>query len=473
MRRSAARIQKPPGGRAPRAPGAARGHLQRSGRPRAAAADRSCARPHHEPPVHGPRRRPLRRRRAVRLGRRHHPPRLSGTPLHQRSESDLMSPLVSDQVQRFALALFKPSPTNPRKRFNPTKLSELAESIKRHDVLQPVTARPNPEFAEGNGMPPLELVAGERRWRASQLAEAADLPALVKDLNDLEVLEIQLVENIERDDLHPLEEAGGIHDLMTCSHKAGKPLNTEDMGLKLGKSPRWVALRLELLRLCDEARAAFLDDVINASVAGLIARMPNVDQQREATARILTGFNGEPFTFRAAADYLRKEFMLDLARAPFNIHAIDYKVATTCTACPKRSGSKPDLFDDVKTGDLCQDSRCFAAKSEEAHQRLLQQCRDAGHRLVQGKDATKLLSGEVKLDSGHYVASEPCSDLTSDKRQLFDIFGAAQKGFVTIEHPTTHALVTWVPAKIVKKLLQAKGLLRAAAPKPAPAPAPV
>jgi ParB/RepB/Spo0J family partition protein len=289
-----------------------------------------------------------------------------------------MSPLISNQVQRFPLNHFKPSPTNPRKRFNPAKLAELAKSIAKHDVLQPVLSRPNPEHREGNGMPLLELVAGECRWRSSGIADAADLPTLVKDLSDLEVLEIQLVENLQRADLHPLEEAEGMRRLLDATAKAGKPLAAEGLAVMLGKSPRWVFLRLELLNLCDEARDAFLADTINASVAGLIARMPNVDQQREATARILTGFNGEPFTFRAAADYLRKEFMLDLARAPFSID-VAYKVAGPCHRCDKRSGSKPDLFDDVKIGDLCQDSKCYAAKGEEAHERLLQACREAGH----------------------------------------------------------------------------------------------
>lgn len=378
--------------------------------------------------------------------------------------------LVSDQVQRFPLGCFKPSPTNPRKRFNPTKLAELAASITKHKVLQPVTSRPNPDFVEGNGQPPLELVAGERRWRASEMASEPDLPTLVKDLSDLEVLEIQLVENIERDDLHPLEEAAGIHNLMEASRKAGKPLNTEDMGLKLGKSPRWVALRLELLRLCDEARAAFLDDVINASVAGLIARMPNLDQQREATSRILTGFNGEPFTFRAAAEYLRKEFMLDLARATFNIDAA-YKVAGPCHRCDKRSGSKPDLFDDVKVGDLCQDSKCFAAKGEEAHERLLQACRDAGHQVLQGDNARRLMPSSA-TPSGYFLAKDPCVTLTADKRSLFDLFGDKQKGFITVELTGSRSLVTLVPEATARKMLKAKNLLRAAAPAPAPVPAP-
>lgn len=381
-----------------------------------------------------------------------------------------MSPLVSNEVRRYPLNHFKPSPTQPRKRFKPEKLRELAESIAAHDVLQPVLSRPNPDYAEGNGQPLLELVAGERRWRASQMADKPDLPSLVKDLSDLEVLEIQLVENVDREDLHPLEEAEGIRRLMDASAKAGKPLTPLDVGAKLGKSKRWVEFRLALLNLCDEARNAMLDDTLSTSIANLIAGMPDQAEQRRATERILIGFNGEPFTFRAAEAYLRKEFMLALANAKFDI-AAPYQAAGPCHGCTKRTGAAPDLFSDAKAGDMCQDAKCFQAKTTEAHELLLQACRDAGHRIVQGNDAAKLLSGQVKLDSGHYVASEPCAELTADKRQLFDIFGSAQKGFVTIENPTTQALVTWVPAKIVKKALKAKGLLRE--PKPAPAPAPV
>lgn len=375
--------------------------------------------------------------------------------------------LVSDQVQRFPLNHFKPSPTQPRERFKADKLRELADSVKRHGVLQPVLSRPNPEYAEGNGQPLLELVAGERRWRSSGMAELPDLPTLVTALTDVEVLEIQLVENIGRDDLHPYEESAGIQRLLQASAKAGSPLTVEDVAIKLGKSARWVALRLELLRLCDEARAAFLDDVINASVAGLIARMPNLDQQREATARILTGFNGEPFTYRAAAEYLRKEFMLDLTRAPFNID-VTYNVAGPCHRCDKRSGSKPDLFDDVKTGDLCQDSKCYAAKSEEAHERLLQACRDAGHQVLQG-DAARRLMPSSATPSGYFLAKDPCVTLTADKRSLFDLFGDKQKGFVTVELTGSRSLVTLVPEAAARKLLKAKNLLRAAAPAPSPA----
>ncbi|MFG6413830.1 ParB/RepB/Spo0J family partition protein [Roseateles sp. DC23W] len=369
----------------------------------------------------------------------------------------------AEPARHLPLGIVKPSPTNPRKRFDPVKIKELSESIAKHGVMQPILVRPNPEFVEGNGQPPFEIVAGERRWRASQLAEATHILALVRNLNNAEALELQLLENLEREDLHPLEESDGLQALMDELH-----VSADDLALKIGKSKRWLDFRLALRNLCDEARDAMLAGTLTTSIANFIATMPDKGEQRRATERILIGFNGEPFTVRAAQDYLRKEFMLELANARFDIAAL-YTAAGPCHQCTKRTGAAPDLFGDAKAGDMCQDSKCFAAKTGEAHDLLLQACRDAGHRIVQGEDARKLLSGQVKLDSGHYAANEPCSELTSDKRQLFDIFGSVQKGFVTIEHPATQALVTWVPAKIVKKALKAKGLLRPPAPAPKPA----
>lgn len=387
-----------------------------------------------------------------------------------------MTPTVSDQVQHIPLGLFAASPTQPRKRFKPEKVQEMAESVKANGVLQPILARIFPGWVEGTGQPPLEIVAGETRWRGSDMAAKPTIPTLVRDYTDLQVAEIQLTENVDRTDLHAYEEALGIRNLMTASAQAGKPLSDADIGHKLGKSERWVYLRLKLLTLCDYAREAFLEEKFGASVANVIATVTDPDEQVKFTKRVLEGFNGEPFTARTAAQYASKEFMLDLAHAKFDIGAV-YPIVVAgvepppCHECTKRSGANADLFADAKSGDLCQDSACFKAKSDVAHQQLLDQCRQAGHRIVQGKEALKLLNGEVTLDSGQYKANEPCPALTTDKRQLFDIFGANQRGFVTVEHPNTLALTTLVPAKIVKRELKGRKLLREET-KPAPAPEP-
>ena len=118
-----------------------------------------------------------------------------------------------------------PSLTNPRKHFDPAKLQELADSIKASGVHQPVLLRPLPPErledtfriarAQGRPAPEYELVAGERRWRACRMAGLTEAPVVVKDVTDEQAMELALVENLQREDLDPVEEAVGIHELMT------------------------------------------------------------------------------------------------------------------------------------------------------------------------------------------------------------------------------------------------------------------
>jgi len=362
------------------------------------------------------------------------------------------------------LGLIAPSPTNPRKRFRQDKIDELAESIKKHGVIQPVLVRANPAYSEGNGQPTFELVCGERRWRASKQAEQSSILALTRELTDFEALEIQFLENVDRDDLHPLEEAEGLQSLLRAPEGLVGYASPEELAAKMGKSKRWVYLRLALLNLCQTARDAFLDDKINASVANLVARMPNHDQQAAACARILQGFGGEPLSVRATAEYLRQEFMLDLAHAPFDI-AAPFQVAGPCGGCNKRSGASPDLFDDVKSGDLCQDSACFQEKKREAHEAKLTHAVAAGHIVLRGGAATKLMPGSATaLPAGYVWFDAACPTLTADKRPLAEIFGAKQRGVITLEHPSS-AIVRLVKEDDARKLLKSKGLLRPPAPK--------
>ena len=124
-----------------------------------------------------------------------------------------------NQQQTIHLAAIRPSTTNPRKYFDAAALAELTESVQRHGVLQPILVRP---FArEPNAVADgYELVAGERRFRAAQAAGLEEIPATVRDLNDAEVLEIQVVENLQRQDLQPLEEWGCGHVRWCSSHSA-------------------------------------------------------------------------------------------------------------------------------------------------------------------------------------------------------------------------------------------------------------
>jgi ParB family chromosome partitioning protein len=137
-----------------------------------------------------------------------------------------------------------PNPDQPRKRFNQQDLDDLAESIRQRGVIQPILVRPHPETPGS-----YEIVAGERRWRAAHMADLRTIPALSRDLTKLEVMEIALIENIQRADLSILEEARAYQAMMGAFSR-----NAEDIAKVVGKSRSHVANAMRLLRLPSEIR---------------------------------------------------------------------------------------------------------------------------------------------------------------------------------------------------------------------------
>ena len=164
------------------------------------------------------------------------------------------------------------SKTNPRKHFDPEKLQQLAASIREHGILEPLLVRP---VMDGESINDYELVAGARRYRAAKLAQFKPLPCIVRTLTDLEALEIQVTENLQRDDLHPLEEAEGYRLLMQRhGHKV------EAVAARLGRSVKYVYDRVKLLALTKEAQELFLAGKITAGHAVILARLRPADQAR-------------------------------------------------------------------------------------------------------------------------------------------------------------------------------------------------
>lgn len=375
-----------------------------------------------------------------------------------------------------APGLLQPSPTNPRKRFDPLRVQQIADSMDEVGQIQPIRARPNPAHREGDGRPPYEIVVGETRWRAVQVAKkVAVLDVIVRAYTDMEVLEVQLVENLHRTDLHPMEEAEGYGQLLRSPTGLQGHASVRELAARIGKSESYVYQRMKLLALCPAGRDAFYAGRINASVAQLIARMPNQEEQARATARIVAGFGGEPYSYLQAAEYLQKEFMLRLSLARFDINAT-YSVAGPCGACKKRSGAEPDLFADVASsaGDMCQDARCYQAKAEEAHQQLLQAARDAGRTVLQGVAAKRVLPTPDATPVGHYRLDAPCTALTDSKRTLRDLLGKGTTAQIVVVDLPGVAPVELVPEEAARKALKARSLLRSQAkadPAPAPAPA--
>jgi ParB/RepB/Spo0J family partition protein len=327
--------------------------------------------------------------------------------------------IAEPKVELIPLAAIKPSGTHiqelRRKRFTKEKLGELAANIKQvGGVLSAVLVRP----AKADGSVKYELVFGERRWLASKIAGLTLIPASVRPLTDGQVLEAQLSENLEREDLHELEEAEGYEELMQV-----KKVNADAIADMFGISRSQVYARTKLLALCPEARKAFYDGELDASRALLIARIGHHDTQRQAMKDILQGVRDygprEPMSYREAHKHIVESYMLQLKQAPFDVKDPNLlPKAGTCEACPKRTGNQRDLFSDVKNTDVCTDPKCFDDK-RQAHYAVARKALEAkGKRVIHGNDAKKIFAnwdspsaysrdqmtgGYVKLDETTYA----------------------------------------------------------------------
>lgn len=144
----------------------------------------------------------------------------------------------------FAIESIRPNPAQPRRTFSDKELDELAASIKQRGVLQPILLRPDPDAPER-----YQIVAGERRWRAAQRAGLETIPAVVRDMDELQLLEVGIIENVQRSDLNPIEEAEAYGALMK---RFGR--TQEDLAESVGKSRAHVANTIRLLKLNETAR---------------------------------------------------------------------------------------------------------------------------------------------------------------------------------------------------------------------------
>jgi ParB/RepB/Spo0J family partition protein len=364
-----------------------------------------------------------------------------------------------DGAVHIPCSLIKPSKTNPRKRFDESYIASLAESIKKVRVFQPIVVRPLAGAVRGG--PQYELVAGECRWRASQKAEQPTIPALVKDLDDLTMLEVQMAENIKRRNLHPLEEAEG-YEQMLRKPNGTQGFTAEELASRFDVSVRYIYNRLALLKLAPFVREELYSDRLSASVALKIAALPQY-QHEQACKECQQGWGGEPFSARQAAEHLQKKYMLSLGRAVFDIK--DAKLlpkAGACPACPKRTGANPDLFEDVKSADTCTDPNCFEAKTKAHADREVKQAKASGVTVLVGAEAKKVMPyGEYSLaQTGHVRLDQAAEELTGTKQRLTTLLGDDFKGLVLLK--PEHSDTTLKVAKLddVKAALKEKGLFK-------------
>ncbi|MBA3715798.1 MAG: ParB/RepB/Spo0J family partition protein [Pyrinomonadaceae bacterium] len=164
------------------------------------------------------------------------------------------------------LAHIIPSSTNPRRQFDAESIKSLAESIRQHGVLQPILVRQT-KATSGEGAR-FEIVAGERRYQAAKLAERSEIPARVETLSDEEALQVQIIENLQREDVHPLDEAQGFKHLQEVAR-----IGLSDIAQRLARDVRYATRRLALTNLIEDAQTEFCNELITLAHALEICRL--------------------------------------------------------------------------------------------------------------------------------------------------------------------------------------------------------
>jgi ParB/RepB/Spo0J family partition protein len=331
-------------------------------------------------------------------------------------------------MQTIHLSDLRPSPTNPRKRKG--NIDDLIKSIEKLGVLQPPLVR----AVAGKGG--FETIFGHERIRAAKEAGLDELLCDVRDLTDNEVLEAQAVENSQRTDLHPLEEAEHYGLMMKAGYAA------ETIAAKIGKSSGWIHGRIKLLNLCAEGRTALYDGEngggIHASVGIPLARIYPSDQQAKALHYLLRN----PMTARQMVEYLQKEFAQSLKGTPFDPKDETLvEAAGSCIACPYNANNMPPtLFGDVEKGlekqGLCLNTTCFGTKCRAQTARMLAKAKDSGAEVLSASETRTVLQATGALQyKADYVKADDVVQQDRQKRswaQIFDKLEPEDKPAMTV-----------------------------------------
>lgn len=360
------------------------------------------------------------------------------------------------------------SPTNPRKRkgLDIDSLRALADNIASIGLAQPILVRPLPatrleEMVDMDPRPGYEIIAGERRWRAAQMAELSAMPMLVRDLDDQAVLEIQLVENIEREDLDPMEEAEGFALLRD---KLGYTVEQIAERMGKGRGPSYVRKRMKLLDLTPESREAMYDGTLQLSTGLLVARYP-AEKQAEVVKFIKgQAKGGEPVPFRSLVPELYRRFNMSLSQAVFDTEDPGLVMtAGPCTTCPKRTGANQDLFGDAGLGnDSCTDHTCWADKKTAHVQRIHASAEARGMKVMDEAEAEKLLPSPYSSHVNGYtkLASLAYTEMGDDEVERHVTYADALRGLgrkapkpMVIIHPHTCEAIEVIPNDVAEKLL--------------------
>jgi ParB family transcriptional regulator, chromosome partitioning protein len=182
------------------------------------------------------------------------------------------APQFGEEVAQLPIELIDPNPLQPRRLFQPDRLEELAQSIRSNGIIQPLVVRRHGER--------YQLVAGERRWRAARIAGTARVPAVIQNVPDDRLLEITLIENIQREDLNPIEAAQAFDRL-----SRELQLSHEEIGRRTGKDRSTIANLIRLLQLPPDLQQLISERRLSAGHARCLLSLPNADLQRQVAEK--------------------------------------------------------------------------------------------------------------------------------------------------------------------------------------------
>jgi ParB/RepB/Spo0J family partition protein len=328
----------------------------------------------------------------------------------------------TEQVLRIPFYQLVPSPTNPRKSKDKKADDELAASIKDNyahggpGVLEPILCRPSGDITDTLIDPPkYEVVAGNRRLAAAKKAGLDDVPCIIRPMTDAQALEVQIVENLQRKDVLPIDEARGFKALVDHGAKV------EAIAKRIGKSKEYVYGSLKLCDLGESGQLLMESGALPAGHAVQIARLP-LSAQGKAMAWLFPSWSkgDRPnASVRELAEYIKSGLMVSLETAPFleieNGKLFDRTLCTgyegapgACASCPKMSGNDPAMKD--LKGDICTDLECYNKKVQANIGRILDEADVAGMPLIELWDTfdnTPASENPKHLNRGQFIYGNP------------------------------------------------------------------
>lgn len=361
-----------------------------------------------------------------------------------------------------------PNPDNPRKRFDLASLQAMASTMTESGVAQPLVVRQLPadlvpdtihdratgQLLAPSDRPVYQIVAGERRWRSATIAQLASVPIIVRRLTDHQVHVLMTVENLQREDLSPVEEAEGLRQLMATTGATA-----DAVGKSIGRSKAYVYQILKLLDLCPEARESLNAGQVDKGVASYLGRLPDHKLQLRALRDVAGNDQSAPLRYRPALAIIQQNYLLRIDRAPF-----DTTVSTgwdgdapACTTCPHRTGHTADLFAEKDGPDMCLQPDCYRAKAATDQANRLKRAKDEGLHVITGREAKALMPAAWTGRVDGHLRLDDAADSPS-KKPLRDIVAAEMRDTGTketlIENPDKPGeLIAVLPVATAQELL--------------------